>query len=99
MENKFVISTTVEFQKWFKKQDARTKDIVRSRFSRIQLFGHFGDCRYLNDGASELKWKNGLRVYFTFHHKIGIVALLGGTKNGQKKDIKKAKEIISREHL
>ena len=94
MDNVFAIATTQSFIDWFKEQDDKTKALVRSRFSRIQLYGHFGEFRYLNDSLLELKWKNGLRVYFTYLGRQRIIALLGGTKNGQKKDIKKARALI-----
>lgn len=94
MGNVFTIATTQSFVDWFNVQDEKTKALVRGRFSRIQLYGHFGEFRYLNDGLLELKWKNGLRVYFTYLGSQRIIALLGGTKNGQKKDIKKARTLI-----
>ena len=98
MNDLFVIRRTIEFSEWFEGQNEKVKALVRSRFSRIQIYGHCGDFKYLVDGVLELLWKNGLRVYFNYGAKV-ITALIGGTKNGQKKDIKKAKAIILREGL
>jgi putative addiction module killer protein len=54
--------------------------------------GHFGDCRRFA-GLIELKWKNGIRVYAFRWGNAVIIALNGGNKNGQNRDIKKAKKI------
>lgn len=87
--------TTAEFNTWFENQDDKVKGLVRARFSRIEVAGHFGVVKSLDDGVYELKWKNGLRVYFGYLEKTKILVLLGGNKNGQSKDIKKAKKILS----
>lgn len=71
------------------------KGLVRARFSRIEVSAHFGTVKPVGDGVSELKWKNGTRVYFAYLERKKIIILLGGTKNGQEKDIKKAKSLIS----
>ncbi len=87
--------TTAEFNNWFENQDDKVKGLVRARFSRIEIAGHFGVVKSLSDGVYELKWKNGLRIYFGYLEKTKILVLLGGNKNGQSKDIKKAKKILS----
>ncbi len=53
----------------------------------------------LGDGLFELKWKNGLRVYFGYVEMNGRAALvlLGGEKHGQNRDIAKARGILARE--
>jgi putative addiction module killer protein len=59
--------------------------------------GHFGMVRKLDKNLAEFKWKNGLRVYFTlirYQEDRMILLLLGGNKNSQDWDIKKAKSII-----
>jgi putative addiction module killer protein len=66
---------------------------------RIQEFGHFGDARYLGDGLAELRWKSGIRVYFsriTDQQGKAVLLLLGGTKHGQEKDIAKARVLLRR---
>lgn len=92
----YIIVTTVEFTTWFEAQNDKLKGLVRSRLARIEFYGHFGQNRHLGDGVFELKWKSGLRVYYAFIERNKIVVLLGGTKNGQQKDIKKAKTLICR---
>lgn len=43
----------------------------------------------------ELKWKQSLRVYLARTEDRKFVLLWGGTKNGQDRDIKKAKNLLS----
>jgi putative addiction module killer protein len=88
------IKKTSDFDEWYLEQDDKIRGLVTARFSRIEQAGHFGHVRSVGDGVYELKWKIGLRVYFAYTGKTAIIVLLGGTKHGQKKDIKKAKSLI-----
>jgi hypothetical protein len=47
-----------------------------------------------NRGITELRWKSGLRVY-SAERISNLILLLGGNKNGQDKDIRKAKRLLS----
>lgn len=44
----------------------------------------------------ELRWKNGRRVYFAHIPEKKVLLLLGGNKNGQDKDIRKAKSLLKK---
>lgn len=88
------LSRTAEFTEWFDEQNPKLQGLVRSRFSRIELNGYFGDTNHLGDGLFELKWKSGLRVYYAYLEREQIIIILGGTKHGQDKDIKKAKKLV-----
>ena len=92
---KYTIETTADFNNWFDDQKEKVKGLVRARLSRVQVDGHFGVVKSVDDGVYELKWKSGLRVYFGYLENTKILVLLGGNKNGQDKDIKKAKKILS----
>lgn len=92
----FRLGRTAAFEEWFDDQNAKIQGLIRSRFSRIELHGYFGDKNHLGDGLFELKWKSGLRVYYAYLEKEKVIAILGGTKHGQDKDIKKAKKFLSR---
>lgn len=81
---------TPEFDLWFYNQTTSTQDLILARLNRISLVGHFGTINYF-DGMIELKWKSGLRVYLVRFKNQIIVVLGGGNKNGQSKDIRKAK--------
>ena len=90
---KFQVIRTPEFEEWFSEQTFKTQTLIRSRLSRIEDEGHFG---FVNafDGLVELKWASGLRIYTARIGNELILILLGGNKNGQEKDIAKAKRIL-----
>lgn len=74
----------------------KSKFQIDDRLLRIVQNGHFGVHKDLTEGISELKWDNGRRVYYAFLSAENILLLLGGNKNGQDKDIKKAKKIFKK---
>ena len=80
-------------EKWFNKQDLKTKALVSDRIWRLEKDGNMGKSRALAPNLFEFKWRNGLRVYFCFNGKAIILLLTGGNKNAQKRDIEKAKRL------
>ncbi len=84
-----------EFEKWMSKLELAKQKFIYSRLYRITEHGHFGDAKHLGDGLAELRWKNGFRVYF-IRDEEDIYLLIGGLKNGQVKDIKKARILHQR---
>jgi putative addiction module killer protein len=82
---------TFEFISWLDGQPPKTITIITARIEMISI-GHFGDHKKF-DGLIEFRWKNGIRVYAFLKEKYLIVILIGGNKNGQSFDIKKAKKI------
>lgn len=90
---------TSEFIEWLNCLEAKARAQVDSRIIKIQAEAHFGEVRNIGNGLAELKWKNGRRVYFVrIFNPIGmsILLILGGEKNGQKNDIKKARVLAER---
>lgn len=85
-----------EFQQWFEKETLKSQTQIESRIANIQLSNHFGDVKNLGEGLAELRWKNGRRVYFTSIGNKLILLLIGGNKNAQNKDIKKARVLLGR---
>ena len=88
-----------DYDDWFNKQTKKEQTQIRSRIARIAKDGHFGIVRKLDDSLAELKWLNGRRIYFTTSYDDNgnlILLLLGGNKNTQAKDIKKAKSVIKK---
>ena len=65
--------------------------MILARLDLVSL-GHFGVHKRF-EGLIELKWLNGIRVYTFMWGSAIVVALYGGNKNGQNRDIKKAKKI------
>lgn len=90
----FGYHTTPEFDEWFNKQPDLDQWHIGERLSLIATEGHFGDRKYLDHDVYELRWKNGRRVYYGYLKALNIVIILGGNKNGQKRDIARAKRIF-----
>ena len=92
----FFIEKTTEFDKWLKKiNDVKAKAKILFRIQKLENEEHFGDCKPVGNGVSELKinYAKGYRVYFTEKDGKIIVLLVGGDKSTQQKDIEKAKRI------
>lgn len=90
---------TPEFDKWIRKlKDLRAKAKILFRIQKLETDGHFGDCKSVGDGISEMRinYAKGYRVYFKEKETQIIVLLIGGDKSTQQRDIKKAKEIWNR---
>lgn len=92
----FFLSKTHEYDKWIKAQSALEKVHIALRLSRIEADGHFGIHKYLENNIWELKWGNGRRIYYAHILEKNILLLLGGNKNGQDKDILRAKKIFKK---
>ena len=87
---------TIEYIEWFEDQKNRDQALIKERLTRIEDDAYFGDYKYLGNYLFELRWKNGRRIYFTKLKNQNIYLLIGGLKNGQKKDIKKAQTLLNR---
>ncbi len=92
----YFIEKTTEFDKWLKKlNDLTAKAKILFRIQKLENEAHFGDCKSVGDGISELKinYAKGYRIYFKETDGKIIILLIGGDKSTQEKDIKKAKAI------
>lgn len=95
---KFITYTTsiskVPFTDWFDDLDTSIKSIIIARLDRLSL-GNFGDCKFIKNCKEiyELRiWHGpGYRIYFGKKEMETVVLLIGGNKNGQSRDIAKAK--------
>jgi putative addiction module killer protein len=83
----------IPYDEWFKKLDKPRQNACALRLDRCQL-GLYGKHRSLVMGIVELKLKSGERMYLSeFQNKI-ILLLLGGNKQRQANDIRKAQEYL-----
>jgi putative addiction module killer protein len=92
---KYTILKTSQFSEWLDSQTLKVQKQINGRLERIKEHGHFGNVKKLSHLLFELKFKNGYRIYF-FEKSINqqvLVLVLGGTKHGQSKDIRKAQKI------
>lgn len=81
------------FIDWMDALDANTQTVIETRLNRIRL-GNLGDVKRIGSGVHEFRidYGSGYRVYFgNISGKI-IMLLVGGEKNTQQKDIRKAQE-------
>ena len=93
------IKKNPEFDAWLASLTLKEQAQIEARLYRIEAYDHFGDCKLLvgtHNALFELKWSNGWRVYFYRDGHKTIRLLLGGKKNDQKKDIKKAQLLLRR---
>jgi putative addiction module killer protein len=76
-------------------RDDRAKAKIALRVDRLAL-GNPGDVKPVGGGLSEMRidYGPGYRVYYGKHGDSIILLLCGGTKNGQSRDIKKAKALF-----
>ncbi len=91
---RFALYETEEYKQWLKTQTLKSQRQILCRLLKIEEESHFGHHKYLEDEVWELKFNDGRRVYYGFIKKINVILLLGGNKNGQDKDIKKAAKIF-----
>lgn len=87
---------TPDYQQWLGQETFRSQIQIADRLSKIEIEGYFGDHKSLGDNIWELKWVNGRRLYYAYLPEFNILLLLGGNKNGQNKDITKAKKIFKK---
>ena len=61
------------------------------------MFGHFGDCRPIGEGVSEMRIHlgPGYRLYFVRVGATLYFLLCGGDKHSQKRDIARAKRMAN----
>src|SRR5437868_3237655 len=90
------INRTKSFEAWLFSLTTKEQLKVEARLEKIENVGHFGDVKGRKAGLAELRWTNGWRVYFIKEGPYTILLLLGGHKNGQKKDIEKARLFIAK---
>ncbi|MHB0755596.1 type II toxin-antitoxin system RelE/ParE family toxin [Polaribacter sp. M15] len=91
-----IIEKTSEFDKWIRKlKDIRAKSKILFRIQKLETDEHFGDCKPVGDGISEIRinYAKGYRIYFKEKERKIVILLIGGDKSSQQKDIEKAKKI------
>lgn len=90
----------IEYAAWFDAQPAKIRAQINGRLLRIQNEGHYGHVKKLSSVLFEIKFNNGNRIYCTEKIIDGkvVILILGGNKNAQDKDIKKAQKIAEKIH-
>jgi putative addiction module killer protein len=91
---RYTILKTENFNDWYNEETIKSQTQIDDRLWKIEDCGYFGVINDVGDDVSELKWKNGRRIYYVVIPDRNVLLLLGGNKNGQDYDIKKAKKIF-----
>jgi putative addiction module killer protein len=91
---------TAAYLDWLKMQPPKVRAQIDSRLQRIEAHDHYGCVRRLSVVLFEIKFNNGNRIYYT--EKVlntkKVVLILGGNKNGQDEDIRRAQKIAEQIH-
>jgi putative addiction module killer protein len=94
----FEVIRTNAFATWLQDlEDRKAAVSINARVARLSL-GNFGDHKPISDGLSELRIDTGpgYRVYYTRRGRTLIMLLIGGAKGTQKRDIKRAQEMMEK---
>ena len=89
------ILQTEVYAQWFRRlRDRQTRVRVDARIRRLSL-GNPGDVRPVGEGVSEMRidYGPGYRVYFVQRGETLVILLVGGDKDSQKRDIRRAIEL------
>ncbi len=91
---------TAEYSTWYESQTIKVRAQIDSRLLRIREDGHYGHTRKLSTVLFEIKFNNGNRIYCTEKviDRKTVILILGGNKNGQDKDIRRAQKIAEKVH-
>jgi putative addiction module killer protein len=92
---------TVVFDLWLSGlKDARGKARIIKRIRSVER-GHFGDCKPVGGGVSEMRIHHGpgYRLYFARKAETVFVLLCGGAKSRQKRDILRARTMARKLEL
>jgi putative addiction module killer protein len=91
---------TAEYSNWFESQTDKIRAQIDARLLKIQEHDHYGHVKRLSSVLFEIKFNNGNRIYCTEKIIDGktVILILGGNKNGQDKDIKRAQKVAEKIH-
>jgi len=81
----------IPFLDWLDK--LKDKQVIKKIFNKLTnlIAGNFGDHHGVGEGVQELRFKNGIRIYYGEENQTIVILLLGGNKSNQQKDIELAK--------
>lgn len=97
----YTLRQTPDFRDWLDRlSDRRAQIRIVARLRQAEA-GNLGDWKSVGGEVSEMRVDvgAGYRLYFTRRGKLLVVMLAGGSKSTQKRDIKRAQQIVSRLEL
>ncbi len=84
----------IPYLEWYNSLDKSLKLIVDKRLSKIER-GLYGKIRRLSEELYEIKFDNGLRIYYTEIDNTIVLLFTGGNKSKQSKDIETATKYLN----
>ncbi len=84
----------IPYLDWYNSLDKSLKLIVDKRLSKIER-GLYGKIRRLSEELYEIKFDNGLRIYYTEIDNTIVLLFTGGNKSKQSKDIETATKYLN----
>jgi putative addiction module killer protein len=85
-------NNNIPYLDFYDKLDNTYQIVIQKRFRRIEQKNNLGNVKSVGEGIFELKFDNGIRIYFGRKDDILIIILAGSLKDKQQKEIDKAKE-------
>ena len=82
------------YLEWYNSLDKSLKLIIDKRLSKVER-GLYGTNRRLSEELYELKFDNGLRIYYTKINNTIVLLFMGGNKSKQSKDIETATKYLN----
>ncbi len=84
----------IPYLEWYNSLDKSLRLIVDKRLSKVER-GLYGKIRRLSEELYELKFDNGLRIYYTEIDNTIVLLFTGGNKSKQSKDIETATKYLN----
>lgn len=84
----------VPYLEWYNSLDKGLRLIVDKRLSKVER-GLYGNNKRLSEELYELKFDNGLRIYYTEIENTIVLLFTGGNKSKQSKDIETATKYLN----
>ena len=84
----------VPYLEWYSSLDKSLRLIVDKRLSKVER-GLYGNNKRLSEELYELKFDNGLRIYYTEIGNTIVLLFTGGNKSKQSKDIETATKYLN----
>lgn len=84
----------VPYLEWYNSLDKSLRLVVDKRLSKVER-GLYGKIRRLSEELYELKFDNGLRIYYTEIENTIVLLFTGGNKSKQRKDIETATKYLN----
>ncbi len=84
----------VPYLEWYNSLDKSLRLVVDKRLSKVER-DLYGKIRRLSEELYELKFDNGLRIYYTEIDNTIVLLFTGGNKSKQSKDIETATKYLN----